>query len=252
MSCFVNEPNLPIDCAAVIYGQKYGKDLAKSLESLHIENILLPDNPNIDPRLAGHADLSLLHTGGERLYLAPYLKEHSFAEELRTRGALLHFSELQQDRDYPADAQLNVCIMGKHVICNPKTAAARIVEHLTKLGDRTCIPVRQGYSRCAVCTVDADSIITADRGIATSAEENGLHVLLIRPGYIRLDGFLYGFIGGASFKLAHDKLAFTGNLDAHPDREKILGFLAERGIQAVFLTREPAFDIGSAIPIFEN
>ena len=112
--------------------------------------------------------------------------------------------------------------------------------------------VRQGYSRCAVCTVDADSIITADRGIAVAAESNGMHVLLIRPGYIRLEGYPYGFIGGASCKLASDKLAFTGSLDIHPDREAILGFLSERGISPVYLSQEPAFDIGSMIPLFEN
>lgn len=251
MSRFVNAPNLPNACTAVIYGEKYAKILKKALNSLHIESILFPDNPDIDPRLSSHTDLSLLHTGGNRLYLAPYLRHRMFAEELRERDMILRFPELRQCRDYPRDAQLNICITGKHVICNPKTAETSIVEYLTNCG-AICIFVRQGYSRCAVCMVDADSIITADRGIATAAESNGVHVLLIRSGYIRLDGYPYGFIGGASCKLASDKLAFTGNLDAHPDRKAILDFLAERGIEPVYLSREPAFDIGSMIPILEN
>ena len=252
MSCFVNAPNLPHACAAIMYGKKYADILEKPLESLLIESILFPDNPDIDPRLSGHADLSMLHSGGERLSLAPFLKESAFSEELQARGAKLHFPELRQGRDYPSDAQLNVCILGEYVICNPKTTDAGIAINSTKYGAQKCISVRQGYSRCAVCAVDADSIITADRGIAAAAEANGLHVLLIRPGYIRLDGYPYGFIGGESFKLASDKLAFTGNLQAHPDYEAILAFLTERGIEPVFLSRETAFDIGSAIPILEN
>ena len=252
MSCFVHVPNLPNICSAVVYGEKYAEILAKPLKSLHIKSILLPDNPDIDPHLTGHADLSMLHAGGEKLFLAPYLEGSAFVKGLEARGAMLRFPELQQSRDYPTDAQLNLCILGEYVICNPKTADANIVANLTKNDDKKCIPVRQGYSRCAVCTVDADSIITADRGIAIAAESNGMHVLQIRPGYIRLEGYPYGFIGGASCKLASDKLAFTGNLDGHPDREAILGFLSERGISPVYLSQEPAFDIGSMIPLFEN
>lgn len=251
MSCFVSVPNLPSSCSAVVYGEKYAEILEKSLESLHIRSILLPDNPDIDPHLSGHADLSMLHAGGEKLYLSPYLEGSAFAERMRILGAKLHFPEQRQSRTYPGDAQLNICISGKYVICNPKTADIKIAEKLTSSGAKF-MSVRQGYSRCAVCTVDADSIITTDRGIAVAAESNGMHVLLIRPGYIRLEGYPYGFIGGASCKLASDKLAFTGSLDIHPDREAILGFLSERGISPVYLSQEPAFDIGSMIPLFEN
>lgn len=251
MSRFVSESNLPQVCSSLIYGEKYAQKLGKPLGSLHIESIFLPDNPYIYPRLSGHADLSVLHAGGEKFFLAPYLKGSAFAEKLQARGAKLCFPDLRQGRDYPQDAQLNMCILGKHVICNPKTADASIVDYLTNSGMKL-ISTRQGYSRCVVCVVDADSIITEDRGIAAAAEANGLHVLLIKPGYVRLDGYPYGFIGGAAFKPAAGQLAFTGNIDAHPDREAILSFLSERGIEPVFLTRESAFDIGSAIPILEN
>ena len=219
---------------------------------LHIESILLPDNPDVDPRLAAHADLSVFHAGGEKLFLASYLKGSAFAISLENRDAQLAYPVEQQGPDYPQDAQLNACMIGKHVICNPKTVPLSFVEYLTNNRGRQLIPCRQGYSRCAVCVVDADSIITADRGIAASAKACGLQVLLIRPGYIRLDGFPYGFIGGAAFKLASDKLAFTGVLNTHPDCDVILQFLYKRGIEAVYLRQEPAFDIGSAIPILEN
>jgi hypothetical protein len=78
-----------------------------------------------------------------------------------------------------------------------------------------------------------------------------MHVLRIAPGAVVLDGFPYGFIGGASFKISEKNLAFTGRLDGHPDCERILSFLREREIEPLFLTQEPIFDIGSAIPILE-
>ncbi len=252
MNRFVCEPNLPISCSALIYGEKYAGILEKSLNSLLIESILLPDNPDIDRRLSGHADLSVLHAGGERLFLAPYLKGSGFASQLQSQGAVLGFPVSAQASNYPWDAQLNCCVAGQRLICNPKIAAHDIVDYLTNIDNKSLLPVRQGYSRCAVCMVDGESIITSDRGIASAAEADGLQVLLIHEGHIRLDGYAYGFIGGATFKLASDKLAFTGQLDSHPDRDVITRFLAERGVEPVYLSREPIFDIGSAIPLFEN
>ncbi len=249
MSRFVSEPNLPDTCSSLIYGEKYVQKLRKALDSLHIESVFLPDNPDIDPRLSGHADLSILHAGGEKLFLAPYLEGSAFAAQLHKRGAQIIFPVSSQASAYPHDAQMNCCLVGNRVICNQKTASFEIVEYLTIEKRKHLILCRQGYSRCAVCVVDDSSIITADGGIAAAAQADGLQVLFIQPGFIRLDGFSYGFIGGASFKLAADRLAFTGNIDGHPDREAILGFLMERGIEPVFLSREPAFDIGSAVPI---
>lgn len=252
MSDFVVSPNLPEACSALIYGEKYAGILRKHLDSLRIHSILLPDNPDVDKRLSGHADLSVLHTGGEKLYLAPYLKGSGFASQLADCGAQIVYPKITQETAYPADAQLNLCAVGNRVICNPGTASAEIVEYLTIIKGNKRVPVRQGYSRCAVCVVDADSIVTSDRGIAAAAAADGMKVLLICPGYICLDGFSYGLIGGASFKLSSDRLAFTGRLDAHPDAGAILSFLAERGVEPVYLTEEPVFDIGSAVPILEN
>ena len=252
MNHFVSSPNLPESCSCLIYGEKYAEILKEPLESRHIASIFLPDNPDIDPRLSGHADLSVLHAGGKSLYLAMYLMGSAFETCLQQHSAQLVYPMLRQDVDYPLDAQFNCCIIGKHVIHNPKTASPDIVDYLTKKADIKKIICRQGYSRCAVCVVDRHSIITADRGIAAAARANGLQVLLIRPGHIRLEGFAYGFIGGAAFKLTSDQLAFTGRLDAHPDSDAILSFLAERSVEPLYLTEEPVFDMGSAIPIFEN
>ena len=100
--------------------------------------------------------------------------------------------------------------------------------------------------------VDGESLITADRGIAAAATKNGLSVLLISEGHVALDGFPYGFIGGAAFKIANDCIAFTGNLNEHPDRGRIVEFLRKCGIRPLYLTDHSAFDIGSAIALWES
>ena len=76
-----------------------------------------------------------------------------------------------------------------------------------------------------------------------------MDVLRIRPGYIELIGYDYGFIGGAAFLINDHTLAFTGALDRHPDKDRILDFLAQHGVQPVFLTEVPIFDIGGAVAL---
>lgn len=252
MSQFVDLPHLPRRCDTILYGKKYADKLRKPLDSLHMKSVFVPDNPNIDPRLAGHADLSVLHAGGERVLLAPYLKGSAVESWLSSIGTKILFPDIQQHTAYPEDTQLNLCQVGEHILYNRKTVPDDIVEYLTRNGALRFIDCHQGYTRCTACVVDRRSLITADRGVAARASSAGLSVLLISPGHILLDGFPHGFIGGASFKIADEKIAFTGKLDTHPDCGRILQFLERREIEAVFLTAEPVFDIGSAIPILEK
>ena len=112
--------------------------------------------------------------------------------------------------------------------------------------------IKQGYAKCSALIVDERSIISQDRGLTRAAAAAGLDVLQISPGHVALDGFEYGFLGGAGFKISRDKLCFTGVLDIHPDKGRILDFLSARGIRPLYLTDRPVFDIGSAIPLTEK
>lgn len=251
MMKFVETPNLPVCAGTVIIGEKYCNMLQNGVENWGINVLPMPDNPCIDARLSGHADLSVLHLGGNRLLLAPYLKGSSFSQQLGNMGFDLEFADIEQSALYPNDAQMNVCIIGDKVIYNPKTVPDVMVKYLT-FGDRAVqINNRQGYSRCSVCVVNDNAIITADEGIYRSAEAHGIDVLKIQPGYIDLPGFDYGFIGGASFKISATKLAFTGRLDSHPDEERITEFASLHNVDIVYITDKQAFDIGGAIPIAE-
>ena len=150
--------------------------------------------------------------------------------------------------EYPYDAGLNICIAGDKLIYNPKSADPKIISRLN--GTKLCC--RQGYTKCSVCVVDENSIITADNKIAAIASAAGMNVLRIRETITALDGFEHGFIGGASFKINRNEMAFTGIINDTAERLRIERFLNERGIHAVYLTEESIFDIGSAIPIAEE
>ena len=251
MMRFVETPNLPVCADTIIIGEKYCNILQNDVKNLGINVLPMPDNPYVDGRLSGHADLSVLHLGGDRLLLAPYLKESELSHQLKNRGFGLQFADIEQSSLYPNDAQMNVCILGDKVIYNPKTVPNTIVKYLTFSDRAVQIISRQGYSRCSVCVVNDNAIITADEGISRGAEEHGIDVLKIRPGYIDLPGFDYGFIGGASFKISDTKLAFTGKLDRHPDAKRIIDFASLHNVEIVYITDKSVFDIGGAIPITE-
>lgn len=252
MADFVLHANLPKRAEHVIIGAKYARLLEEPLKLRGITPLFVPDNPNVDERLSGHADLSVFHAGGEEIWLAPYLRESAFAARLAALGARVHIADIAQSAAYTHDAQMNIAAVGGAFIYNPKASYTPVVEHLANVRGMRGAPVRQGYAKCSVLIVDEQSLITSDAGIARAARAAGLNVLEITSGYVTLDGFAHGFLGGAGFKLSADTLAFTGTLDHHPDKSRILAFLAARGMTAVYLTELPVFDIGSAIPITEQ
>ena len=246
---FVEKPNLPNRASTVLIGEKYAGILIKPLENQGVSTVIVPNNPNVDPRLSGHVDLSALHTGGEGVILAPYLTDQqTFFVQLGLKPTVLCQA---QGPLYPDDAALNLCMVGEHVFYHPRIHTD-IVNLLTSGREYLLHAVRQGYSRCSVCIISDDALITADRGMAKAASAAGLDVLLITPGFVSLPGFSYGFLGGACFKIASDIIAFTGTLDRHPDQYRILSFLNVHGINPVYLTSDPVFDIGSAIPLIEQ
>lgn len=223
-------------------GERYRNQLEEALHEQNAQVIWLPDNPDVDERLAGHADLSVF--SGDSVVIASN-RAYSTIVNFLTCEAVILESARKQGPIYPMDAALCACSTGKYIICNPKTVDPAILEH----ANATLIPTNQGYTNCVVCVVSNDAIITADNAIASRAEQAGMDVLKIQPGYIKLDGFEYGFIGGASFLLNQNKLAFTGMLSGHPDKDDILAFLKKHNVEPAFLTQTPIFDIGGAVAL---
>ena len=249
---YVAKPNLPENSKLVLIGEKYSEFFVKSLENMAILPLLVPENPYVDVKVSGHVDLSVLHVGANKIVMAPYLKGSSLSERLIHLGFEVIFTETFQAKSYPFDSGFNVCIIDNKLIYNPKTAEKTIVDILTK-GERChSINVKQGYSKCSTCVVNENAIITADEGIDRAARRAGIESLKITEGYIDLPGYDYGFIGGASFKINKNTIVFTGRLDDHPDKQRIIEFLSLHNVKALYITDRPIFDIGSAIPILEK
>lgn len=254
----IEVPNLPRGRVRLLLaGERYIPRL--NLSQWGIQALPLSFYAGLEPLVADHADMQVLHLYGNKIVSNSDIlcKVMSLYREYISRNAckgsnLSIVAEAGKHRDlfqYPESAAYNVLILGKYAIFNPN-CVDRTVWNLLKTR-YLCVPVRQGYARCSSCIVGENAVITADPGIKKTLTGLGIDVLDITPGYIQLPGYAYGFIGGASFKISEHQLAFTGRLDMHPDYFRMLGFLEEHDTEPVFLSDEPAFDMGSATLLLE-
>ena len=247
----IKTPHLPKgEVRHAIIGEKYRDLLEKPLILRGIEPIWMPDNPYVDERLSGHADLSANKFGENSVILSKYLQNTELFEQLQSLGYDCFIAENAEKPQYPYDAGLNVCQIADTLIYNRRTVCEELNNKLEGAVSNR-IDCRQGYTKCSVCIVNESSIITADKAIHNKVKESGMDSLLINEGIVNLSGFDYGFIGGATFKLNSHQIAFTGMIESSSEKNAIENFLSERGIEAVYLTEKKLFDIGSAILLTE-
>ena len=100
--------------------------------------------------------------------------------------------------------------------------------------------------------VTENAFITEDPSIAHTLEAHGKTVLRISPGDVSLSERHTGFFGGASGKIAPDKLAVTGRLARHRDGDAIRAFAAAHGVAVAELTDGPILDVGGILPLMEH
>ncbi len=194
---------------------------------------------------ASHPDMLLCPMGAGRILLdqslcglSSFLKEQTFNVQI---------ASLKLESKYPNDCCLNCARVGEHAFCGG-SAAPELIEFWEGEGLRIH-RVRQGYCKCGLCVVSEEAVITADPGLAAAARHAGLEVLQIRPGFIELPGYAYGFLGGASGKLAPDLLAFCGEIESHPDYVEMRDFAAKHGVSLLSLGGGRLRDCGGILPL---
>ena len=196
----------------------------------------------LDEPLNTHPDIQI-HFLSKELAVCPPELFNYYRELLPSGTELIKGRSL--GRTYPSHTAYNVARVGKYVICNSTFTEPKITETYTKMGYKI-INVRQGYAKCNLCPINESAVITEDRGIARALSDCGLDVLRIDAGGVRLKGFDYGFIGGASGKVG-EKLLFSGKIENHPQFDDILNFLNKYGIIYLSLGNNSLCDYGSIL-----
>lgn len=148
--------------------------------------------------------------------------------------------------DYPHDCAFNAACTGKYFIHNLSYTDEKLLI-AAKAMDMKLIDVNQGYTKCSVAVVDENSIITYDEGIVQSCKYYPeLDVLKISPGFVQLDGYDTGFIGGTCGRVGNEMI-FNGDLFTHPDFNRIVSFIESRGLICRWFPDYELTDIGSIL-----
>ncbi len=240
-------PNLPEkQVERVIVGADYNTEIYKKLEKLGIEPIFTTKSTNVRQGIQNHADLVYCPLSSDYCLISKGQAE--LQEKLLTIGYKAEFIDEDLGYNYPNDVWLNCVIIGNHIFYNPETVSRKIRDFVKK-SDLTEISVRQGYTKCSIAVVSDDAFITDDISIGSRGVEFGFDVLVISKGDIKLQNFDYGFIGGATGKIAEDKMLFTGKLEKLSDCDSIKKFLYKHNVEPIELTNGFVEDIGSIFPL---
>ncbi len=234
-------PNLPlikIKTAAVCGTYRY----IDRIEQLGIRVIPVPENPHLSKPVCAHADMNLCFTG-TAVFIAK--EQTDLIANLKAQGFVCIPVKQDLKPEYPFDAALNCAVLDDYAVLNPKTADPQLS---CALQNKKWITVRQGYTKCACLFVASQAVITADKGVCTALQKSGMDVLLIRPGFIKLPGYDYGFIGGCGGLIDRHTMLFTGNIEGHPDFPAIRSFLEKYRVSYLALPGELE-DIGGILPL---
>ena len=224
MERFLKNPNLPENAVSEVMISDYKPEFKSELERMGIKVTVPKAIENIRGSERYHADMSVLHIGGNQFLYAAELNEQVTAEQ----------------------PLLNICIFGNNVICNTKTAYKPALEMLK---NKRIIHTNQRYAKCCCAVIGENAVITSDNGIYKICLANQIDVLKISVGDILLDGYAYGFIGGCCGLIAKDTLAFSGNVKLHKDFANMRDFARDHHIELYSLTNEKLYDIGGILPI---
>ncbi len=241
MSSFITHPNLPENRITLAAVGNY-PEIISALHSLGIKTVSLESG--VLPReVCRHQDMLLCHTGENTIFLDPQQDKTSLENE----GFAVKTVPPLKDT-YPEDALLNVAVGRDFFIYNPKSADPSLVSALTESGKRP-VKVKQGYTKCSVCIITENALITEDPSIYEALQGTDTATLLISKGDIHLSDEHYGFFGGSTGKIDKSTLAVTGSLSHHSDGEKIKAFCKHHGVNILELTNGRITDIGGILPL---
>lgn len=211
-------------------------EIVENLRKRDYRPVLLPPSKLLDTPVASHADM-LLHRLDDKLLVCEYYYNEN-KELFDDENVIL--TDEKHGKNYPDDIIFNAFVYKNTLVGKIEKLSKYIRKHCESL---KCVNVKQGYAKCS-CIVTPDFCITADKNIFNKLYNLGCSC--VSEGGVELDGYNYGFLGGASF-YDDGKMFFFGDLYAHKDGKIIAELLKSRGIETNCLTSGTLKDLGGAI-----
>ena len=231
-----------------LIGEKADENIKNALKSHGFNIISLPSDERLAAPVAHHADMLIFVLENVVFCNEKYFKENQSVFNLvSSYGYSVCPSSFEVSKAYPKDVALNQAVIGNAIVGKRESCAKSVLEHAELYG-YSYVSVKQGYAKCSTLILGDEAVISADDGIITAARELGSDALKItnRVDEINLDGYDYGFIGGAS-AVYGDKVFFFGNLELHGQSAPIRKFCEKHGFRAVSLSDFPLCDLGGAV-----
>ena len=223
--------------------------------SLFIGDCNIPNSKTIIPprvsilpySMQKHADLGICPVSIDTFVCAPETFSY-YENALSGFGYKVVQGKMSVKSHYPGDCAYNVGIVGGRCFLN-KDITDRVLISLLEENGYNLIHVRQGYSKCSICPIEENLIITGDPSILKEAERMGVEVIKCTNETIILEGFSSGFIGGCMCMQDKETLLINGELKDYKDGLYLSKKLEEKGISVVSLRKGALVDIGSIIPL---
>ncbi len=245
---YLKNPNLPeSEVTKAIVSSEISKESECTLNSFGVELVKIPKSDKLYDAIKSHPDIRLCHLGNSNIVAEPDIKElieQNFPSTNICTGNMI-------SGIYPGDIAYNTAIMGEFVICNKHYTDENILKY-AKERRMTVIDVRQGYAKCNMAIIDKNAVITSDKGIYDALNFFPIDVLITEDNSIKLKNLNHGFLGGASGKIAPDKLLINGNINYHKNKDEIIKFASKYNVEIISLNKGQIEDIGSILPILEK
>lgn len=217
------------------------------LRELDFEVIPMPRADYLDTPVSAHPDMLVFLSFGKLFCHLKYYQNHRgiIDKIAEISGLELVVSNEPTSAEYPCDVLFNCVLLGDRLLCNQHTLSKLILAEATSR-NLEIIHTNQGYTKCSVCKVSDNAIITADKSIYKACVASGIDTLLVSPNSVGLNGYNCGFIGGTSGNDGKN-IYFCGDISLHPDGKKIVEFCKAYGKRAVSLSNEGLYDVGSIL-----
>ncbi|MBE6606356.1 MAG: hypothetical protein E7635_04905 [Ruminococcaceae bacterium] len=205
-------------------------------------------NAKLPLPVASHPDMQVLVIGDTVITVNElYAKSAELRQACEGKEVL--FTEADLKDKYPSDVLLNACLVEKKLIARKDSLDMSVI-HACQKHRVEIVNVKQGYAKCSTLVLGDKAIISADRTIVAASKMCGIDALLVSSGHIILDGYNYGFIGGASFYNAdNNTVYFFGDIKYHPNCVKIRSFIEKYKVNIVCTEDCPLYDYGGAVVI---
>ncbi len=226
----------------IIIDKKMKSELISGLKSFFPNKVIIKsyELSGVSGAISTHPDLQIHFVDYNTAVCAPECFEY-YRSNLGKYGINVIRGNINPKNTYPNDIAYNVARLGNYVLSNTRYTEPKILEYYK--GKYKIVNTRQGYARCSLCIASENTAITDDPSLySVLSKFEEIKIYKAEKGMILLDGYNYGFIGGAS-GLIDGTLTFCGSMND----DGIIKFLDDNGIKFVSISGESLTDYGSII-----